>query len=117
MNAEKKFLGATYKQSLIIGIAMAIVNCFTTAYSIYINFDYKNLHTLSSEQISNTTVWYIYFPTLILSLLFLDNYFVFKFRKHNYKFLMKFMFTITIFMFLELIFKPIFLFILYSYGG
>ena len=107
MEKEEKFLGATHKQSLVIGIMMLMVHCISCALRITQKISYEEL--LVAKKTDGLVEWYFYYPSFLLSLWFFSH-FADKYIENK---LLKILAVVIIFTFASVFFRALFIYILY----
>lgn len=105
---EYKMFGLYRQQSLIPSIIMFVVHAFTSAYSIFCKVSMEDYLKLSPDQIDDLYAWYMYYPTLFLSFLFLGRYCDYLFRDSKHKRLLGFLFTMIVGWIILLVFRVAF---------
>lgn len=111
---DYKLLGLYGKQSLIPAFIMLFTHAFTSAYAICSKFTMKGYLELENGQISDFCSGYIYYPTLFLTFLFLSRYFNYFFMKSNYRLLFSSLFSLVIGWVFIVVFRLIFMIILFK---
>jgi len=114
MEEKRLRFGLTPMGLIINGIAMTLIHSIFCAIRVYQKVSFEQLSSMTDSQKDDLVEWYIYYPTLYLSIVLIGDYFDYKYPNEKFLSLKKFSLTLLVFLPIIFIAKPLFLTILYS---
>ena len=109
MENTDKFLGATHKQSLVIGIMMLLVHCISYAICVTQKISYEKL--LVAKKTDGLVEWYFFYPSFLLSIWFFSH-FADKYIENK---LVKILTVVISFTVTSVFLRALFIYILYQF--